>query len=165
MTIGFSVVKGRAILIQQVQLTQRSKNRFLFRLPQNRLEYVGNLFKRAFPGYALYVIDGADLVERTLVNYLKALEREENFSQRYRDEIEAALNDEDKKRSQDRLAENERDCEEARMKIRHLEADKQRLTDFYGNPGRGYTFGPTLQLNGLKHHLLVSDEGTRSGLC
>src|SRR3546814_1923886 len=40
MTLGFSLINDRQILLQQVQLKNRTGNRWLFRFPENRLEFI-----------------------------------------------------------------------------------------------------------------------------
>jgi len=111
MTIGFSIQGSKHLLIQQVQTKDRSGNRWLYRLPHNRLELVVDLFKKSFPTYSLWVIDGSSLAEKTLEDYRQALQRSERANRA--DEIL-----------------------EYKNRIDHLSADKPRLAAFYGNVGR-----------------------------
>lgn len=130
MTISFSIQEKKHLLIQQVQTTARSGNRWLYQLPANRLEYVIGLFEKYFPGYRLWVIDGNSLVEKTLADYQRGCEQ----MQRVKDE-------------DGYLA--------FRSKVAHLEADKPRLAAFYRNTGR-YVSGPSRKVNGLIHHRVCS---------
>ena len=140
MTIGFSVMDKKRLLIQQIQSAKRSGNRYLYRLPKNRLEFVIGLFREQFPGYRLYVIDGGMLMEKTLADYRRALARAYERCVRYR------ANGEDRIW----LIESERECEELEARIAHLEADKPRIVAFYANGGR-FRFGSTQTVNRLLH--------------
>src|SRR5581483_4269851 len=66
LTIGFSIMGGKRLLIQQVQAPARKGNRALYRLPHNRVEFVIELFERHFEGYELSLVTGESLVEKTL---------------------------------------------------------------------------------------------------
>ncbi len=55
MTLGFSVMSGRRLLIQQVQLRNRRGNRWLFKLPRNHLEHAVERFRESFPRHRLYI--------------------------------------------------------------------------------------------------------------
>ncbi|MFA5986376.1 MAG: hypothetical protein WC819_03450 [Parcubacteria group bacterium] len=74
MTIGFSIMNDRRILIQQVQMKNKKGNRFLYRLPKNRLEYIVDNFRDNFSGYDLYIVDGGDLSDRNAQSYKRRLE-------------------------------------------------------------------------------------------
>lgn len=130
MTIGFSIMDRRRVLIQQVQLAQRTGNRWLFKFPyMNQVEFIIDLFRKNFPGYGLYVVDGEMLVDKTLRDYRNALERNIRSRQAWKDDPKFLLNLE-----QERRALEER--------ITHLESDKTRLAAFYRNIGR-HQFGST----------------------
>ena len=134
MTIGFSIMEKKRLLIQQIQSTRRTGNRYLYRLPPNRLEFVIDLFRKNFPGYALYVIDGGSLAEKTLADYRRIC------SNLYRDESRR---------------------KELQAAISHLEADKPRLAAFYRDSGR-FRLGPhTKKVNGLEHLQVCSSRTKR----
>lgn len=137
MTIGFSILNDRRILIQQVQSAQRSGNRWLFKIPKNRIEFIIDLFLRNFPNYKLYLIDGACLVEKTLKDYRNALTR----NQKWLDEF-----DSNNSKYLERLIEERIDL---KFKVAHLESEKSRLANFYQETGR---------------HLLTPDSYTKFGL-
>lgn len=126
MTVGFSVQENRNLLVQQVQSANRSGNRWLYRLPQNRLEFVIELFKQNFPKYQLWLIDGSSLVEKTLADYRSSLQSAQRSQ---RTEAELALKE----------------------KIEHLKADKARLVAFYANVGQ-FRLGSSKKVRGLIHH-------------
>ncbi len=69
MTIGFSFAKGRRILIAQVQMKKHKGNRFLYKLPMDRVAFVVMLMKKYFPDFRHYLVDGAQLVERYVEEY------------------------------------------------------------------------------------------------
>ncbi len=129
MTIGFSIQDKKRILIQQVQTTARNGNRWLYRLPSNRLEFVISLFRKNFPRYALWVIDGDSLVHKTLTDYTEALNRADRV-------------------------ENSEDSHALKAKIRHLEADRPRLSAFYTNTGQ-FGISSSKRINGLVHHKII----------
>lgn len=131
MTIGFSIMHRRRILIQQVQLAQPKGNRWLFKFPHaNRVEFVIDLFRKHFPRYRLYVIDGEALADKTLRDYRNALERKEKSRQSWGKDDPRFLNS------------LEQESQALREYIAHLEADKPRLGAFYRDVGR-HKFGVT----------------------
>ncbi|MBI4118506.1 MAG: hypothetical protein HY455_03160 [Parcubacteria group bacterium] len=132
MTISFSIMEKRQLLIQQVQLINRTGNRWLYRFPRNRLEFVIGLFKKYFSGFGLWVIDGKSLVKKTLADYRRGL------------------------RSAERVREPE-ECRGIKEKIAHLEGDKRRLASFYRNVGGyAFAFGASRKINGIMHRKIRS---------
>jgi hypothetical protein len=127
LTIGFSVLEGRRLLIQQVQSAQRSGNRYLFKLPPNRLEFAIDVFLKNFPGYKLYVVDGNLLAEKNLAGYRKSLAGSRKFCQESKGSSLFSV---------EYLRSVEEACEQTEKGIEHLEADKYRLAAFYQNAGR-----------------------------
>lgn len=125
MTVGFSILNEKRILIQQVQLTQRSGNRFLYQLPNNRLEFIIDLFRKNFPDYLLHIINAKDLTKKIASEYKSSLERWHDSPERSAQIKEA---------------------------IRHLRADEKRLVSFYKNTGRYRLKKKTrVTANGLSH--------------
>ena len=142
LTIGFSLLAGKKILLQQVQSSKRVGNRWLYRLPPNRLEFILELFQKNFPGYTLHVIDARSLVRKTLSDYQRALL---NAQQWYREYLSS-------NRNKDRLHEYAQECQDLKERIRHLKKDAVRLDSFYRNTGR-FTLGPaTCTANNLLRH-------------
>src|SRR3989338_1472397 len=154
LTIGFSIMEERKLLIQQVQSTKRSGNRYLFKLPTNRMEFVINLFQTNFPGYTLFLIDGECLAEKTLADYQSALrathERYARYA-RYQENIKilASESNEDYERY---LRQSQEECETLANKISHLEADKARLAHFYAHTGKFVLGSSPCKVNGLTHY-------------
>lgn len=138
MTIGFSIMEGERILIQQVQLKQKSGNRWLYKLPKNRMEFAIDLFAKNFSGFTLYVVDGQSLAEKTLANYKEGLQR----AQDKKDRVEYCGAD---------IRENE--IEAFQTRIAQLMADSPRLSHFYGDCGK-YVLGQSITVNRLIHHKL-----------
>ncbi len=151
MTIGFSIMEKRSLLIQQVQSVNRTGNRYLYKLPNNRIEFVIGLFRKNFPGYQLYVIDGNCLVEKTISHYKRALNMAMERCRNYRDQIKNPAC-KSKNITERWLRESEQECEALEAKIVHLKADKSRLALFYGDTGRFLLNPLTLSVNGLIHH-------------
>lgn len=126
LTIGFSIITGRRLLIQQVQLAKHTGNRWLYHFPNNRLEFVIGLFRSNFPGYQIAVIDGAALVNKILSGYQQGLDRAQEHCKNYR---EVLLKDKSESREYyaHALKESEQDCAELSARIAHLESDAPRL--------------------------------------
>jgi hypothetical protein len=130
MTIGFSILADKHLLIQQVQSAQRTGNRYLYKLPANRIEFVIDLFRKNFPLYTLHVIDGGDLARKLLGDYRGALERtEERYNRQLKSGPSSLF-------SPEYTAELQDDCELLRVKIRDLETNTPKLDAFYRNAGR-----------------------------
>ncbi len=138
LTIGFSIQEGRKVLIQQVQAAQKNGNRYLFKLPGNRIEFAIDLFAENFPGYELYVIDGRALINKTLGHYNSALESQKGFLQRFQDSFE----------NQKRILEN---CRELEVRISHIESRKTKIAKCYRDAGKFKLKTKPLSFNGLKH--------------
>lgn len=125
MTIGFSITEGRRVLLQQVQLIQKKGNRFLYRFPDNYLEFVVECFKEHFPGFEVCVVDGNDIVDENLDGYTKQLVREKKW-------LADTLQEKSMARNISRTKEIIRKIENA---IEHLKNDRDRLVNFYNNIG------------------------------
>lgn len=110
MTIGFSILSDRRILLQQVQLKSAKNNRWIYKLPCDRVAYAILLFQRNFAGYELYIADGRDLADRSI----RSFEKELDYGQKYHD--------------YDLIG-------RASEIIRNLEADKERLSRAYADVG------------------------------
>jgi hypothetical protein len=148
MTVGFSLAGKRRILVQQVQLTKRRGNRFLFRMPANRIEFFLDRFRAAFSRFTLYLVDGSDVANKSLKSYRNGLENSQERLDKFK--ARAArnqLSDWDK-------GDDERYAKEIAAfaeKIAHLSADVERLAALYGATGR-YNLGTALKINGLTHY-------------
>jgi hypothetical protein len=155
LTVGFSITAGKGLLIQQVQMSKRTGNRWLYHFPSNRLEFVISLFRSNFPGYQIAVIDGSSLVNKTLSDYQQGLDRAQEHCKNYR-EVLAKNRSESKEYYVHALKESKQDCAELSAKIAHLESDAQRLVAFYENAG-SFVLGPeSKKFNGLLHHKVAS---------
>ena len=135
MTLGFSVTKGRRLLIQQVQLAQRKGNRFLFRLPPNRVEFFVERFVAAFPRHKVFIVDGTDICKQNLGSYQLGLDRIVRINEH---------------NTSERIAEERLSLEES---IRHLTAELPRLTALYANTG-AFRRCSEYVVNGIKHYRL-----------
>lgn len=147
MTIGFSFVEGRRILIQQVQLKQSFGNRWLFKFPQARLEFVIELFMRHFPGFAVYVANGTSLCKKTIKSYESSLRRIQSRNEQRRKYISGYLH------STQEIEDN-KEVNHFKCRLEHLKADTERLTAFYANCGRFVRTKEMLVSNHLAHHLI-----------
>ena len=142
MTIGFSFAAGRRLLVQQVQNTKRSGNRWLFRLPRNRLEHIVDCFVRSFPKHRIYVADGADYAKRSLTSYLEARNRVAERLKRRNDDVE------------DRLTDRE-ELEGLNEKISHLRHQMDRLRALYSDTGH-HRQTREWKTNGVRHYAIAA---------
>lgn len=156
MTLGFSLMEGRKLLIQQVQTKNRSGNRFLFKLPRNTLEHVVDRFKDAFPRHRVFLVDGESLMDQNIANYRSGLEqakRSEEDARRRLEKADPVSDPESVRYGRLRLESALEDREEFSTKIAHAEGDKPRIGAFYAGAGR-HRRGKVLKVNGLKHYEL-----------
>lgn len=144
LTIGFSVLGGKRILIQQVQSPKRTGNRYLYKLPTtNRMEFVVGLFRKNFADYDIFVVDGGSLVDNNLNNYRVGRERRlESLMFEYRG------------RAFD-LAVNSSEIREIDEKISHIANDRPRLVSFYDNLGHFQKSGERFERHGLTHYKII----------
>lgn len=94
MTIGFSIARGRKLLITQVQMKKEKGNRFLFKLPMHHVAYTVLLMKKHFPGFRHYLIDGDSSVQKYLADFRRSLERSVNIRERHANETMSWVEDE-----------------------------------------------------------------------
>ena len=152
MTIGFSFAGRRRILLQQVQLARRSGNRWLYRFPANRLEFVIGRLAAAFPRHAILVADGASLAERTLRSYEQSLKESRHNAARHRQSIDCG---QACRWEAGWLASALEAIERIEGRIAHLAEDAPRLAAFYADAGRHDLGAETVTINGLGHHAVV----------
>lgn len=154
MTIGFSLVAGRQLCLQQVQLKQARGNRWLFKLGANRVEHALDRLAAAFPGFTLSIADGHDIGNTSLQSYKQGLEAARKDVKRYKDRL--AVND---NQSNPDLREYYRDArleaKKFRAKVKGLKEDLPRLQALYANSGR-YAQGEAVTMNGIKHYRLAA---------
>jgi hypothetical protein len=93
MTIGFSIARGKKLLIAQVQMKKEKGNRFLFKLPMNHVAYAVLLMKKYFPGFRHYLIDGDSSVKKYLNDFQSSLARYLERKVRYPSEESSVIND------------------------------------------------------------------------
>lgn len=144
LTIGFSITAGRKILIQQVQSAMRAKNRSLYKLPSNRLEFVLELFSRNFPNHELFVVDGKSLTAKIKSNY------ENRLSDNHKTLSEKPIRLEEKTLSRIR-----EECQILKDKILHLESRQKDIAKFYRNTGKFRLGRESLIMNKTKHQPAV----------
>lgn len=130
LTVGFSIIDGRRLLVQQIQMTQRKGNRWLYALPSPYVEYVIERMRENFPGYDIWIVDGKSLAKKILGNYRQSLAKAQRIV--------------------GRSLEDQESCSVLRRKIAHLKQDTPRLAALYGNVGR-FKLGKPLSRNGLRH--------------
>ncbi|MEY2664954.1 MAG: hypothetical protein RLZZ480_59 [Candidatus Parcubacteria bacterium] len=158
MTIGFSFMKGRRLLLQQVQLKEQQGNRWLFRFPKRRLEFVLERLRVAFPVHELFVVDG----ESTITNIASSYEfQESQLAKRVREHRERLKMKERRtehayfKKS---LKLDEAALNEVRSRLGHIAGERDRLVAFYRDVGDFQFLPKTCTVNGLLHHHVVSPE-------
>lgn len=153
MTIGLSVMGGRRLLLQQVQLRSRRGNRWLFRMPANRMEFVVDRLMSAFPRHAIHVADGADIAARSLRGYREGLAQAKASVARYA--MRLAESSGDVRDVGEYLATAKESVAEYADKIAHLETEAPRIAALYRNTGR-HAQGRALRLNGITHYRIES---------
>ncbi len=132
MTIGFSVMAGRVLLLQQVQLKEPRGNRFLYQFPTPYMQQVITCMKASFPRHKINLIDGNDLMNKTERDYTKSLNEAERSSWNHDERVSRLTG-----------------C------LEHLRADRSRIERLYENI-TPYSFtGRTKRVNHLKHHEVV----------
>jgi hypothetical protein len=150
MTLGFSVMGNYRLLIQQVQLTKRRGNRWLFKLPKNRMEFVVALFEEFFPRHTLYVADGAEVASVSLNSYRDGIERAKRYITEHW-ELRGKSSEEMKEYYDRSIEKNKERVRVGDIKVAHLSADLDRLRAFYANSGV-FKQGRALVVNGLTHY-------------
>ncbi len=131
MTIGFSLHGDESVLVSQIQLCKKTGNRFLYKLPENRVELVLGLFHKHFPGKKVYIVDGQSIVDKNLRGYRSS--REKDIESLRNDEARSPANRFYTPEYTDKLRQNIAYLE---MKIDKLEADEKRLVRFYAKTGK-----------------------------
>lgn len=149
MTIGFSISKGR-VLLQQVQAVSRTGNRWMFRMPANRMEFVIDRLSAAFPDREILIGDGSDYAGRSLSEYRSGLEDVEGDLASIRKRIAEGRGDSDGE-----LARREEQRAKLSEKIEGLRSDMARIDALYRETGR-WTRGKVFKANGMRHYALAA---------
>lgn len=148
MTLGFSIMAGRRVLVQQVQLTKRKGNRFLFNLPANRLEFFLDCFAKAFPLHTLCIADGGDIGNTSLNSYKNCLENTTEWLNNLLKRPMTPYEEKSKKRY-------EEEREDLNARIAHLSADLPRLAALYEGTGR-FVRNDAFTVNSVRHYPLTA---------
>jgi hypothetical protein len=135
MTIGFTVVAGRRILLQQVQAASKTGNRWMFRLPANRMEFVIDRLRTAFPGHAILVADGADYASVSMDQYRRRLETVRARTDKDQDDLDEIAH--------------------LRACIANLKRDVPRIAALYRDVGR-HGLGEKVEVAGRTHYALAA---------
>lgn len=156
MTIGFSVTDDRRLLIQQVQNVNRHGNRWMFRLPANRVEHILTRFAAAFPRHNLHIADGAETADVYLEEYCKARETVQKGIADYRNRLARFKLTADERASLNKYLNQkvEHECE-LTVKIGHLSEERRRLKDLYAGTGR-FARGAVYKVNAIRHYALAA---------
>jgi len=149
MTLGFSILGSHRLAIQQVQLTQRKGNRFLYRLPANYVEFFVSRFAAAFPGYTLFMADGEDVARFSLDQYKAGLKKALTELARVRKIKKSERTEWDIMALECNLERKER----GEIKVQHLTEELPRIKAMYANTGR-YHQGEVLVSNDRRHYRL-----------
>jgi hypothetical protein len=148
MTVGFSLSTGRNLLLQQVQLTQRRGNRWLYSLPSGRMEFVVDRLRAAFPRHRIMVADGGSVASVNLRSYQNGIEE---VSRR----LEWNRQRQDGPDTADYIASLEADHAEIVARHSHLLAEASRIAAFYRDTGR-HIQGRCCSVNGVEHYMLAA---------
>jgi hypothetical protein len=152
MTLGFSLAGDSRLLLQQVQLASPRGNRWLFRIPGNRMEFAIDLFRQAFPSHEILVVDGVDLARRNIAGYARTLRKTED-----RVETLRSRRDRDEASEDARVRFNRAVVEQQQLaeQIGRLEDDTPRLAALYGDCGRYRRAGAQV-VNSMTHYRLAA---------
>lgn len=147
MTISFTPISNRRILIRQIQMTKPKGNRFLYKLPMNLTEFIIERFMLAFPDHQLLIADARDLAKQSLERYQSSWNRYQMLLDTYEhpsaDDDEVAV--ETYRGYQLRTEE----------KMTALQNDIPRLLTVYGNTGKFLTEN-SIRIRDLKHYPLLT---------
>ncbi|MBY0538414.1 hypothetical protein K2P47_03375 [Patescibacteria group bacterium] len=146
MTISFSVMQNRRLLIQQVQLKQSIGNRWLYKLNKPRLELAIEAFTRSFPDFSLFIVDGQSLMKKTATSYQVSLQRAVECLERHDASNEGLYSD-------SYIESRREEATALKARIAHIESDTARLAHFYANCG-AYSQDGALEVNYLLHRKL-----------
>ncbi len=147
MTLGFSIQSGKNLLIRQVQLRERRGNRWLFKLPKDRMEFFLDRFRESFPRHRLHIVDGGDVARKSLNSYRNG--RSEALERIARIEARAKRD----KWDESSLIDAREEVKVYNEKIKHIKADIERLAAFYRSSGP-YAQGRSRKVSGLTHYAL-----------
>lgn len=142
MTIGFSLASGRRLLLEQVQLASPTGNRWLYKLPCGRLEFVISRLRHAFPKHRFYLVSGQDIATRSLNNYKTSLNDIDTQLQ-----TRTTITDDHRQRLLARQ-------EDLIRRISHLESDMPRISDFYADTG-SYTLHTSKTIAAMTHRAIL----------
>lgn len=135
MTISFSFYDPAHILLQQVQLTQSKGNRWLYKFPENRLEYVLSEFRHNFRDHHIMLVKGNVLVNNIVSDYRRGVADADMWIGRYLAHAKQAIDEDSQQRYLESADRHKRDKQELLKRIQHLIDDKPRLVAFYDNVG------------------------------
>jgi hypothetical protein len=156
MTVGFSFVGGRTLLVQQIQLKERRGNRWLFSFPKNRVEHLVSRFAEAFPTHRILLIDGGDVARHNLASYREGLKEGREWLARCKRTAKL----EPTKHNLAQVEEHVEGLVLHQAKIDHIEADVDRLDALYADSGR-FVRGKTVEFDGLRHHEMLDASAMR----
>ena len=69
LTISFAIVAEGRLLINQVQLINKKGNRWLYKLPCHYFDFAIECMEKAFPDFALFLVDGHSSADRIKNSY------------------------------------------------------------------------------------------------
>lgn len=69
LTISFAIVAGRRLLINQVQLTNKRGNRWLYKLPCHYFDFAIECMEKAFSDFDVFLVDGHSTADRIKSSY------------------------------------------------------------------------------------------------
>jgi hypothetical protein len=159
MTLGFSVVAGYRVLITQVQLKSRRGNRWMFKFPKNRLEYIVGRFIKAFSHHQVLVVDGGDVANENISHYREGVLADDRMIARYEETLSRmTILGSECDRTRETLSEYVEHRKGLLEKIAHLTADVDRLRAFYAASGRHkqYRRKGVLDIKNQRHYVVAS---------
>ena len=146
MTIGFSFYDEAHILLQQVQLAKAKGNRWLYRFPENRLEYILSQFRANFPDHHIMLIKGEVTVDRVISDYSRGIAEAAHWINKYSEFAARARGDDSPTKYLEDVARHLDHKQKLEERVAKVEADRQRLVAFYENVGNHTLRRPSKRL-------------------
>ena len=150
MTIGFSISSNRTVLLQQVQLTKRKGNRWLFGLPTSQVEFAIDRIRTAFPKHRIMVADGGEIAQKSLDDYSKAIAAREDWLANHHDTRQAHTG-----YTASYLSRWQSEMGELQARKDHLAGDVERLKTLYRKTGP-YVLGQGQSIGSIVHYTVTN---------
>jgi hypothetical protein len=154
MTIGFSILAGKKVLIQQVQLKEPQGNRWLYKLGMHRTDFALEAMKRCFNGYQIYLVEGKSAYRRLYREGVLYYKRVVEQLSRYRNQLAHANREVDRVCYSQAMVGVKEECATIESHLETLRRRRVAIVHCYtGSVGRNENM--RIESNGLLHHLVT----------